>query len=220
MNDVPPLSVPPSGIVASSATIVPMALASKRTSIRTSSRELCQARYLPEFPGRDAGELEPFSAVCVVDLHDPAADSGLTPHRDEPAGVVGVDRSADPPQVQLLGEGGECGEWVDCHLDLGRAGSAFSHFAAFRRSTCFLNAASCSSAPAWSPSSHVRTAPIASGRSQNTLARASSGGRSSPTIPALSRTRRCRLIVGADVPEAWASSPARAGPSLSNWMIR
>ena len=46
-----------------------------------------------------------------------------------------------------------------------------------------------------------------SGRSRNTLTRASDGTLSSLTRPASSRIRKWRLITGAEVPVARASSP-------------
>lgn len=67
---------------------------------------------------------------------------------------------------------------------------------------------------ACSSSSQPRKGVIESGRSQNTLVLASSAGRSSTTMPAFRRIRRCRLIAGAEMPTAAASAPARRGPTI------
>src|SRR4029453_9267557 len=122
---------------------------------------------LARLPGRDARELQ---RVALVDLEDPAADSGLATHLDEPARVVRVDRPTYPPEVELVGEGRERRLRVRRHFDRGLAGPRFTHRSLLLSTYC-LKDASCSSLAAWSSSSHSRSGAIDSGPTQNNAGR-------------------------------------------------
>src|SRR6185437_4699193 len=169
---------------------------------------------LARLPGGDPAQLQ---RVVLVHLEQPAADARLAPHGHRTAAREVVDWPAHPPQVEFLGERGECGVRIDRHLDLRRHHAVLPRSAhrPLSRSTWALNALSCSSQCAWTRSSQARTATTDSRRSRKTRTRASRAPRSSVTIPAASSTRRCLLMVGAGTPAAAARSPARCGDRLS-----
>ena len=82
---------------------------------------------LARLPHRDSSQLEPLTALGVVHLHDSPTDTGLAAHLDEPARVERVDRPSHPPQVELVGEGREGGEWVCRNLHRGGTGTVVTH---------------------------------------------------------------------------------------------
>ena len=107
-------------------------------------------------PHGDAGKLEPLAALGIVHLEDPPANPGSHRISTSLPRVVRVDRSAHPPQVELVGERREGGQRVRRYLDHGRAGTA-SLMLRLLPSTCRLNDASCSSPAACSSSSQSRS---------------------------------------------------------------
>jgi hypothetical protein len=81
-------------------------------------------------PDRDPPELERVPARVVVDLQHAAADARFDPHRNRPAGIEEVDRAADPPAVDLVGERGEGAQRLDGDRH-GRRGGRLGHDRSF-----------------------------------------------------------------------------------------
>jgi hypothetical protein len=79
---------------------------------------------LAGLPYGDAGQLQAFAGLGVVDLQDPAADAVLATHLDELPRVVRIDRAPHPPQVELIREGREGRPRVGGDLDRRRDGAA------------------------------------------------------------------------------------------------
>src|SRR5260221_7430944 len=69
-------------------------------------------------PGRDPRQLQAVARRLVVDLDDPAPDTGLADDRDGPGRSKEIDRPAHPPQAHFLVEGPERLRRISADLDL------------------------------------------------------------------------------------------------------